>query len=371
MKTLEDIGDVMGKSVFVRVDWNVPYVNGIIADANRIESSLETIRLLLNLGAKVLLATHLDEKDGLDIKKLFDFVKEKYLHDLELASSFHPDHVEVAIRKSGSHIALLPNLRSDPREESNDIGFAKQIAGMANLYVNECFSVSHRVHSSVVGIPKLLPSYAGIQCTKEVKNLSLALRPAHPALFILGGLKYSTKAPLVSKFEKIYDRIFVGGAIAHVFFLAQGKEIGHSAYEKGVFAELELSHDRLIFTQDMIAVSESGRERITDPDHIRPDESALDAGPKTIELIAELVSSAKFVVWNGPLGDYTKGYDKATKAVGEIIAESDAFSVVGGGDTLAALPEETLKRFSFVSTGGGAMLDFLAHGTLPGIEALK
>jgi phosphoglycerate kinase len=233
---------------------------------------------------------------------------------------------------------FLENLRIDKREEENDEGFARELASKAEIYVNEAFSVSHREHASVVGVPRLLPHFAGFRFLEEVGKLSEAFNPEHPLLFILGGAKFETKLPLVERFLEIADDIFIGGALA-----VKANEMPEIA-----------NNSKIIFPVGDI--------------------SALDANPETLEILNEKIKVAKFVLWNGPLGNYEKGFIAGTTALARLLAESNARLIIGGGDTLATVATEVQAEISahgFISTAGGAMLDFLAKGTLPGIEALK
>lgn len=306
MKSIEEAGDLSGKRAFVRVDWNVPMKEGQVLDTFRIESSMPTIALLKERGAEVIIATHLEKGE------------------MSALEQFVPAGAK-----------LLPNLRENPGEEANSMEFAKELAAQADIYVNEAFSVSHREHASIVSLPKLLPSFAGLRLTEEVKNLSKAFYPKHPFLILLGGAKIETKLPLVEKFSNLADSIFIGGAMA------------------AKASEMKLDSDPKIFfpTGDL---------------------AALDANDETLDILKEKISKANFIIWNGPLGKYEDGYTKYTYELAQALADSNAEVVVGGGDTLVAIKALSLfDKFSFVSTGGGAMLDFLAKGTLPGIEALS
>lgn len=326
MKSITDIKDLNGKRVLVRVDWNVPIEDGKVLGDFRIKKSMPTLEYLRDAGAKVILATHLTSGH---ITSLQPFVPEG--------------------------MALLSNLRDNPGEEANSKKFAKELAGKADIYVNEAFSVSHREHASIVGVPKLLPSFAGFQFALEIKELSKAFKPKHPFLFILGGAKFETKLPLLKKFTKIADEIFVGGALANTFFKAQGKDIGQSLVSEDFGAKSLLKSKKIILPEDTVV--DGGK--------------ILDVGPRTIEDLKSKIMKAELVLWNGPLGDYELGYKVATLKVAELIAMYARESIIGGGDTLAAVRELDIHdKFTFVSTGGGAMLDFLATGTLPGIEAL-
>lgn len=308
LPTLREAGDLSGKRVLVRIDWNVPIENRLVQDDFRIRQSMPTIELLQKSGAKVILMTHL-ESDEASVEPLRKYV---------------PEGVE-----------LLENLRNDPREKENSPEFAKELASQADIYVNEAFSVSHRAHASIVGVPKFLPSFVGLEFEREVTELSKAFTPPHPFLFILGGAKFETKLPLVKKFQDIADEIFIAGANAK------------PASEMGF-----LNAPKITFPLGDIA--------------------ALDADEPNLNLMKQKIEASELILWNGPLGKYEAGYTEGTKALARIIAESGKKSIVGGGDTLTAIQALGLDdKFTFVSTAGGAMLDFLANETLPGIEALK
>ena len=330
MKSILEAGDLKGKKVLVRVDWNVLIEDGKVVDDFRIKKSLSTLEYLKGAGAKVVIATHLEPEDT----------------DTKLLQTYVPKGVR-----------LLENLRANPGEESNSKEFARKLASQIDIYVNEAFSVSHRRHASIVGVPLYLPSYIGLQFALEIKELSKAFYPKKPFLLILGGAKFDTKLPLLKKFIHIADDIFVGGALANNFFKEQGADIGRSLVSKGDFGLKELlDTGKIILPEDTII----------------KDGKILDAGPRTMENLKSIISASKLVLWNGPLGGYENGYKVATLALAKIISESSCESIIGGGDTLASIKELNLfDKFSFVSTGGGAMLDFLATGTLPGIEALK
>ena len=298
MRSITEAGDLSGKRVLVRVDWSD-------GDDFRIQATKPTLDFLSQSGAKIILATHIDEG----------------ARDLE---QFVPAGAQ-----------LLSNLRENAGEEANSEDFAKELASQADIYVNEAFSVSHREHASIVGVPKFLPSYAGLRFLEEVENLSKAFNPTHPFLLLLGGAKIETKLPLVEKFSKIADTIFVGGAMA-----VKAAEMG-----------LQENYGVMFPTGDL---------------------AALDANEETLRILRAKIIEARFIVWNGPLGKYEAGYTKYTNELAQAIAEAEAETIVGGGDTLSAIQSlNILDKFSFVSTGGGAMLEFLAKGTLPGVIALE
>lgn len=340
MKSILEAGNISGKRVLVRVDWNVPVVNGKVFDDYRIRKSIPTLEYLKEQGAKVIIITHATP-DDLSLEPIYEYVN---------------DFFPLTFEKE-SDMMLLENLRKDKGEKLNDIAFAKSLAAKADIYVNEAFPESHREYASIVGLPKLLPSYIGIQFKKEVEELSKSFYPKKPFLFILGGAKFDTKLPLLEKFINIADHIFVGGALANNFFKEQNMDIGSSLVSEGDFKLKELMKTgKIILPEDTIV--ENGK--------------ILDAGPRTIEKLRPIISASKLVLWNGPLGNCELGYKVSTLSLAKAIAELGHESIVGGGDTLAAIKElDLFDKFSFVSTGGGAMLDFLANGTLPGIEALS
>lgn len=373
MKTLKDIEFLEGVRVLVRVDFNVPIKNGIVMDDFRIKSAFPTIDFLREKGAKVILIGHLEANTPSE--NTFRSVAE-HMNKLGKEVTFvsNPRNASTIIEnemKNGDCI-LLENLRHDEGEKKNDPAFAKALASLADIYVNDAFSVSHRPHASVVSVPSLIPSYAGFQLEKEISNLSKAFNPAHPFLFILGGAKFETKLPLLEKFMKTADSVFVGGALATDIFKTKGYEVGVSLVSKGDFDLAKYaSESKLILPLDII--TQEGVEKSADS--LLSSDNSMDCGKKTIALLQEKVNEAKFILWNGPLGIYEKGYKASTLALAKMIANrfgTDIESMVGGGDTLAAIAENHDEgKFTFVSTAGGAMLDFLANETLVGIEALQ
>ena len=286
MKSVTEAGDLQGKRVLVRVDWSIPDLKNDF----QIRATLPTLEYLEKMGAKIIVATHLENETIEDLKR--------YL----------PEGAE-----------LLPNLRDNPGEEANSEEFAKELANKADIYVNEAFSVSHREHASIVGVPKFLPSYAGIEFMEEIAALSKAFHPPHPFILLLGGAKFDTKLPLVQKFAQIADKVFIAGAMA-----AKVPEV---------------------MTQNPKVVLPVG------------DIAALDADDNVINQISGIIADAKFILWNGPLGKYEKGYTEGTLKLARLLAESGKEVIVGGANTLAAIKELNIyDKFTFVSTAGGAML---------------
>ncbi len=374
MKNLNDLplvknltsSDLRGKRVFLRLDLNLPIVDGKVVDDFRLKRSLPTIRFLLERGARVIIASHLGgagESLAPIASALGKFIP------VEFADAWDGVEEKAAEVKAG-HALLLENLRQDPGEEGNDKAFAKRLAALADLYINDAFAASHREHASIVGVAKLLPNYLGLIFEEEVRELSLAFTPNHPFLLILGGAKFGTKLPLVQKFLPIADRIFLGGALAHSFFQSKGYELGRSLVEKDVSMESLVNEPKIILPSD-VRVQNGERVFIKRPTELVPEDKILDMGLESVEKLLLEISRAKLILWNGPLGSYEQGWRGGTDAVARFIAASNAHSIVGGGDTIASIQSlNLLDQFNFVSTGGGAMLDFLATGTLPGLEAI-
>jgi phosphoglycerate kinase len=351
MKNISEVTSLEGVRVLVRLDLNVPIdTNGNITDDFRIRKSLPLVKYLLEKKAKIILISHIETKDKPTLEPVA-----KYINKLGIKCHFEKNYKKVI--SSSESLQLLENLREHEGEKKNDKKFARELASLADTYVNEAFSVSHRQHASVCAITEFLPSYSGFQFKNEVDNLSQMFNPDHPFLFILGGAKFETKLPLVDKFINIADKVFIGGALANDFFKAQGQDIG----------------DSLVSDPAPDLSQYIGSSKLLLPiDHVLNGTSIVDAGLKTIDLLKSEISKAKCVLWNGPVGAYELGYKQATISIAKILAEANVKTFVGGGDTLAAIAELKLEdSFTFVSTGGGAMLDFLAKGTLPGIEALE
>ena len=367
-RKLTDLKDVRGKRVIVRLDLNLPLSNGAPRDTFRITRSLKTLEYLQTGGARTVLIAHIDEKEGGSLKPVYEYLKKILPVSFSLLDEA-PGAVE---NLAEGTFVLIENLRTAPGEEANDSEFAKKLAKLGDCFVNEAFSVSHRPHASIVGIPKLLPSYAGFTFIEEVENLSRAFNAPRPFLFILGGAKFETKMPLVERFLSLADFCFVGGALANDFYKAKGYEIGDSRFSDGNFnLDVYMNNPKLSLPVDVVVLNEKGNV-VKRPDEVSVGDKILDVGPASVTDIVSLIEKSAFVLWNGPFGDYEKGFREASERVAKALASSKAVSIVGGGDTLALISKLNLnEKFTFISTGGGAMLDFLAQGTLPGIEALS
>jgi phosphoglycerate kinase len=373
MKSIKDLKNLSGKKVILRADFNVPMKDGKILDDFRIQKVIPTILFLHKAGAKVIIISHLGEEGKESLAPVAVKLK-KYIKEVEfIPTPIFSDETEKKVNgmKKGE-IVLLENLRRETGEKKNSPSFARALSRYGEIYVNDAFSVSHREHASVVGITKYLPGYAGLQFMREVENLSKVFNPKHPFLFILGGAKFETKIPLIKKFLRAADHIFIGGAIANDFFRVKGYEVGVSLVENGNFQiPLLLKAKNLILPTDVEVVKNS-KSRFTKPSEVLSDENIVDAGPQTVQVLKDLIGKAEFILWNGPLGKYENGFGGATEELLKIISKSKAFSVIGGGDTVAIISKLKIEdKIGFVSTGGGATLDFLSKGTLPGIRVLK
>lgn len=371
MRFLRDIGNISGKKVILRADFNVPIQDGRVVDSFRITKTLPTIKELRAKGADVILISHSEGKESGTLAPVFSCLEDTFPLGFVKDPFSEEGKKELEDALSSFGIVLIENIRNWKGEKDNDFDFAKQIASLGDVYVNDAFGACHREHASIVGVPKLLPSFAGLLLEQEILALSKAFNPARPFLFILGGAKFDTKMPLVKKFFEKADMVFVGGALANNFFKERGFNVGQSLVSEGDFDLKQFSPDKLFVPIDVVVKSASQSQN-TKPDDVQDNETIMDAGPETLGLLQKLIWKAEFIVWNGPLGNYELGFTKATEDLAKAIAQSKRDSIVGGGDTLAAIAKlDLFKKISFVSTGGGAMLDFLANETLPGIEALN
>lgn len=353
MQTIKKIKNLKGKTVLLRVDFNVPIKDGAILDDFRIKKAVPTVKYLEQKGANIILITHLG-KDGSDslepvIKRFFKVSK-----------------------CSKDKVSFFENVRKFDGEKKNDILFAKELAKNGDIYVNDAFSVSHRKHASIVGLPKYLPSYAGFQLEEEIKNLSKALKNIkHPFIFILGGAKFDTKMPLIKRYLKLADNVFVGGALLNDFLKTKGFEVGNSLVDDTKIPANILNNKKLILPIDVI-VEDSGILKNKKIQDISKDDYILDVGIESVKMLEPYIKKSKLILWNGPLGRYEHKGDQASKKILNFCAKSNATTIIGGGDIVSVVSKLKMEsKLSFVSTGGGATLDFLANGTLPGIKALK
>ena len=393
-KTVKDL-DVKGKKVLVRVDFNVPLSKeekGKIADDARIKAAIPTINYLSENGAKVILMSHLGRPKGeanpeFSLKPVADYLANEYKDKFTFIPSdlVVDEKIKEEVNKlEDGQIALLENTRYRKEETKNGEDFAKELASLADLYVNDAFGTSHRAHASNVGVASILPSAVGFLIEKEIEVMGKALEdPDHPFVSILGGAKVSDKIGVIENLITKVDTILIGGGMAYTFLKAQGKEIGKSLLEEDKMdLSLELIEKakangvEILLPVDVVIADkiEAGvATEIVDIDNIPVDKEALDIGPKTAKLFADKIKEAKTVVWNGPMGVFEiKEFSNGTNEVAKALAESDAVTIVGGGDSALAIEMAGLKdKITHVSTGGGASLEFLEGKELPGITAIE
>ncbi len=388
-KTLRDIA-VTGKTVLVRVDFNLPMANGKIEDVLRIHQTLPTLRYLLERKARIILVSHLGRPEGRPDPKLsLAPVAKAAARVIGRPVKFVPEcvgpKVEAAAKamKPGA-IILLENVRFHPQEETNDPGFAKQLASLADVYVDDAFANIHRAHASMVAVTKYLPAVAGFLVEQEVDTITEALHhPQRPLLAVIGGAKVSTKVEVLDNLIKKVDILLIGGAMANTFLAAQGNEIGRSLCEKDQFDTVEGITARaaeigidLVLPVDVVVTDHLGadaRGQVVNVIDVKRHDIIADVGPKTIKRATQPLELAGTVIWNGPLGiTEIPAFAKGSVQLAHEIIRLGAKSLIGGGDTAAFVDAAGLHdKFDFVSTGGGASLDLMAGKKLPGLEALQ
>jgi len=389
-KTVRDI-DVAGKRVLLRTDFNVPIDDktGRIMDDSRIQASVPTIQYLLNHNARVILASHIGRPKGVfDPKMSLSHVVARLSGILGKPVAFTRDCIgpeveaAVSIMQDGD-VLLLENIRFHKEEEANDPVFARQLAKLAEVYVNDAFGTAHRNHVSIVGITRFLPAVAGLLLEKEIDTLGNLLKhPAHPFGTLLGGAKVSDKVALIENMMSKVDFLLIGGGMAATFLKAKGYEIGQSLYEEdrlhvaeNLIKKVDGNGARLMLPVDVIVtedISETGAYQVVNINQIPKDKKIVDIGPKTIDKFSKELQKCQTVFWNGPMGIYEIAqYSHGTSSMAWILAGIDATTIIGGGSTAELVINMGLAgRMSFVSTGGGASMSFLSGEKLPGVEAL-
>ena len=390
MKTLKDLA-VNGKRVLMRADFNVPVKNGEIGDDTRIRAALPTIKKLLDDGTTLILMSHLgrpkgEAKDEFRLEPVAKHLSELLGKEVRYKKTDGPASSEeqsfVADAPKGS-VTLLENTRFDSREKDNDPELAKILAGYADVYVNDAFGAAHRAHASTEGVAHLLPSAAGLLLEKEINTLSqLINKPEKPFKVILGGAKVSDKIGVIENLLNVADEIFIGGAMAYTFFKAQGGAVGKSLVEEDkldvaldVLERAKGKNIKIHLPQDSVCAQDikEGVETKTYPSNEIPEGwLGLDIGPDAIKTFQAALKDAKTILWNGPMGVFeVSPFDKGTRAVAQTVADLDGFTVVGGGDSVAAVNATKLDdKIDHISTGGGASLELLEGKTLPGVAAL-
>ena len=392
-RTLDD-ADVRGKRVLLRVDLNVPMENGKVADATRIERVLPTIREIADKGGKVVLLAHFGRpKGGPDaansLRPVAAAVSELLGRPVGFAADCIGDDAASAISamKDGE-VLLLENTRFHKGEEKNDPAFVAELAKLGDFYVNDAFSAAHRAHASTEGVARLLPACAGRAMQAELDALTLALgAPIRPVAAIVGGAKVSTKLDLLGNLMERVDTLIIGGGMANTFLFAQGKNVGKSLCEKeladtarSILGAAQTARCRILLPVDATVAKEfkaHAPSRFVDVDHVAEDEMILDIGPKSILAVEEALANAKTLVWNGPFGAFElPPFDAATMQIAKMAAlltrDGKLKSVAGGGDTVSALNAAGVAdQFTYVSTAGGAFLEWMEGKVLPGVEALR
>jgi phosphoglycerate kinase len=388
-----DQAEVNGKRVLVRVDLNVPMENGKVADATRIERIAPTVAEIADKGGKVILLSHFGRPKGRDPKQSLKPVAAEVARILKRPVGFAEDCIgevaerAVAAMKPGD-ILCLENTRFHAGEEKNDPAFVAALAKLGDLWVNDAFSAAHRAHASTEGLGHVLPAYAGRAMQAELEALGKALEhPQHPVAAVVGGAKISTKLDLIGNLLKKVDALIIGGAMANTFLLAQGKPVGKSLVEKDlvdtarkIMAEAKAAKREIVLPVDVVVAKEfkaDAPSRAVGVDEVGGDEMILDIGPRSVEFVCSVLARSKTLVWNGPFGAFEmEPFDNGTVEVAEAAAEltgnHELVTVAGGGDTVAALNAAGVAgRFSYISTAGGAFLEWLEGKALPGVEVLR
>ena len=390
-KTVKDI-DVSGKRVLVRCDFNVPMKDGVITDDIRITSALPTIKYLIENDAKVILMSHMGRPKGepkpeFSLKPVADRLAQLLGMDVVFAASVVV--VDDSVRAKADElkpgqVMLLENVRYRKEETKNEEPFTGELASLGDIFVNDAFGTAHRAHCSTAGIAKYLPSVSGFLIEKEVKFLGDALEdPQRPFLAIMGGAKVGDKIPVIENLLKKVDSLIIGGGMSYTFFKAMGYEIGKSILDeesidlaKELMKKAEDAGVRLLLPVDTVCAKEFDNDSesgVFDRDSIPADMMGMDIGPKTVEIYKTAIAEAKTVVWNGPAGVFEMpNFAAGTKAIAEALASSSAVTIIGGGDSAAAVEQFGLAdKMTHISTGGGASLEFLEGKDLPGISCLE
>jgi phosphoglycerate kinase len=382
LRTIEDLGDIAGQRVFVRVDFNVPLEDGEVADDMRIVAALPTIRELREAGSPLVLASHLGRPGGREVDELrMDPVARR----LEELGGFTVGKMDGWIARPGEgEVVLLENLRFDPGEEGNDPRFARELASLADAYVDDAFGAAHRAHASVVGVARLLPNAAGRLLQREVEVLSRLREEAErPFVAVLGGAKVSDKLEVIDALLDRVDALLVGGAMAFTFLAAQGAETGDSLVERDHLDTVRAALDKavrrgvvVVLPEDVVAAAEASaeaRKETVPADRVPRGLKGLDVGPRTVEEFTRVLADARTVFWNGPMGVFElEPFALGTRGVAQAVSAANAFTVVGGGDSVAAIRKLGFEdSIDHLSTGGGASLEFLEGKPLPGVAVLS
>lgn len=388
-RTLRDLTALAGRRVLVRVDFNIPLENGTVGDDTRIAASLPTLTYLLKRDARVVVMSHLGRPQGPNAKESLKPAADRLAAMLDVPVRFVDDIVGDRARRAVADLApgevlVLENLRFDPGETKNDPVFARALAALGDVYVDDAWGCTHRAHASIAGVPRLLPSAVGLLMEAELAALSEILQtPRRPYWAVLGGAKVSDKVKLLERFLDRVDGLVIGGGMANTFLAAQGFDMGASKVEADAVSTARVllkraaeQNRRVLLPVDVVAAEAFSREapwREAAVDHIRPGEMALDIGPRTVAAVTDALKEAHTVFWNGPMGVFEwDPFARGTLAIARFLADLDARVVVGGGDSVAAVNQAGVAgKMAHVSTGGGATLEYLEGKALPGIVALE
>jgi len=392
MRNIKNESSLNQKKVLLRLDLNVPLDNGKITDTTRIDKILPTINFLLKNKAKVIILSHVGRPKGkivneLSLKPICEDLKNKLNENIKLITKDIKNIKSTDLFGDKSEkIIMLENLRFYPEEEKNDNGFAKHLASLADIYVNDAFSCSHRVHASIFEITKFIPSYAGLQLNLEIDALAkITSEIKRPISCIIGGSKISSKINIIKNLMPKFDNIIIVGGMANNILKYKGYEIGKSLQEgncnqiiEEIFSLSKKENCKIIYPKDVIVAKNlNGSPEIKDLDNVSKEELILDIGPKTIKIINNLIEESNTILWNGPAGyfenpSFSNGSNQIAKKIIEKNKNNTIYSVAGGGDTVALLNNlEAINKFNFVSTAGGAFLEYLEGKELPGIKALS
>ncbi|MBN1872741.1 MAG: phosphoglycerate kinase [Anaerolineae bacterium] len=384
-KTVRDI-DLRGKRVLMRADFNVPLKEGVITDDTRIQAALPTIKYILEQGASLILMSHLGRPKGktpeLSLKPVADYLGKLLGQEVKMAPDVVGDEVKaMADALAPGEVLVLENTRFYGEESKNVPEFAEKLASLGNVFVNDAFGTAHRAHASTEGVTHYMPGVAGFLIGKELDFLGKATGdPDRPFVVILGGAKVSDKIAVIENMLGKADKLLIGGGMANTFFKAQGLEMGDSLVEADALemakSLMAKGGDKLVLPVDAVAADafdNAANYKVVTVDAVEPGWRILDIGPKTVSLYKDILKTAKTVVWNGPMGVFEmENFAKGTFAIAEVLAELDAVTIIGGGDSASAVAKAGVAdKVSHVSTGGGASLEFLEGKVLPGIAALE
>ena len=371
MKVITDLEDLKGKYVLLRSSLNIPLKDGKVRNTFRIERALPTMRYLHERGAKTIIVAHIGREPEETLQPVYEELT-KYLPVHWGGQIGSEEQLKRQEMMGNGDLLILENTRQDEGEKNNDEEFVTKLALLGEIFVNDAFAAAHREHASTFGVAQKLPAYAGLTLAEEVRELTKVMKPESPSLFLLGGAKFETKMPLVEKYLESYDHVSVAGALANDVFKAQGYEVGQSMVSDVSLTGKEfLNNPKLLLPIDVVVEGPDGK-RTCGVSEVKPEEKILDCGTATVEMLATHIEKAKTVLWNGPFGAYEMGYIQSTEITARYVAAAEAFTVIGGGDTVAAVEKLELNNlFSFVSIGGGAMLTLLEKGTTPVIDTLN